>query len=292
MNKPANGCENLEMYAVGGLDPEERSEFELHLLECAECAAELAELTLLVDLLPMAADPVQIPDGMKDRVLGHIFKDESVQVKAYPSQASPLNLFKKQPEAVPLEAEKAKVSPVVPILIKVDEGYVYGRKRGTAKGNRIKPWIYSALSAAVLILGVYSYNLQQDINDLKSRIALLDRPAEAVQVNNVVELSSTAKEIVAKGLATIVIDAKGTHLLVQAEQLPELKNNEAYQVWLIKGKETPVNAGTFMTNNGTGGLYYTFNPNNYDTIAITLEPDAHGVMPRGKPVLAAALVKS
>jgi anti-sigma-K factor RskA len=238
----------------------------------------------------MAADPVQIPDGMKDRVLGHIFKDESLQVEAYPSQDSLSNLFKKQPEAVPLEA--AKVSPVVPILKEVDVEYVYGRKRGAAKRNRIKPWIYSGLSAAVLILGVYSYNLQQDISDLKSRIALLDRPAEAAQVNNVVELSSTAKEIVAKGLATIVIDAKGTHLLVQAEQLPELKNNEAYQVWLIKGKETPVNAGTFMTYNGTGGLYYTFNPNNYDTIAITLEPDAHGVMPRGKPVLAAALLKS
>ncbi|WP_261304507.1 hypothetical protein [Paenibacillus andongensis] len=39
-------------------------------------------------------------------------------------------------------------------------------------------------------------------------------------------------------------------------------------------------------------LYYTFNPNNYDTIAITLELDAHGVMPRGKSVLVAALLKS
>lgn len=288
MNKPENGCENLEMYAVGGLEPEERSEFELHLQECAECAAELAELSLLVDLLPMAAEPVRIPDGMKDRVLDHIFKNASVQVEALPPLEALPKLSNEQPEVTPLEA--SKVSAVVPISNGDD--YVYGRKRGTTKGNRIKPWIYSGLSAAVLILGVYSYSLQQDISDLKSRIALLDRPAEAVQVNNVVELSSTAKEIVAKGLATIVIDAKGTHLLVQAEQLPELKNSEAYQVWLIKGKETPVNAGTFMTHNGTGGLYYTFNPNNYDTIAITLEPDAHGVLPRGKPVLAAALLKS
>ncbi|UKS27264.1 anti-sigma factor [Paenibacillus sp. HWE-109] len=257
MNKPANGCENLEMYAVGGLDPEERAEFERHLQECAACTAELAELIELVDLLPMAVEPVQIPVGMKERVLGHIFNEDSVEVSK-----------------------------------EVESGWAVGRKRRETKGSPWKPWIYGGLSAAVLILGVYSYNLQQDNRDLKLRIALLDRPPEAVKVNDVVTLSGTAQDIVAKGLATIVIDAKGTHLLVQAEKLPELKNNEAYQVWLIKGKDTPVNAGTFLTHNGTGGLYYTFDPNNYDTIAITLEPDAHGDKPRGKPILAANLVKS
>lgn len=243
MNKPMIGCENLEMYAVGGLNPEERAEFERHLQECSACAEELVELIALVDLLPMASEPVPVPDGMKARVLEHVLGESSVQ----PS---------------------------------------------SAKVTRIRPWLVGGLSAAVLILGVYSYTLKQNVNELQSRISLLNRPAEAVQVNNVVELSSTAKEIVAKGLATIVIDAKGTHLLVQAEQLPELKNNQAYQVWLIKGKETPVNAGTFLTHNGTGGLYYTFDPNSYDTIAITLEPDAHGDKPRGTPVLAAALLKS
>ncbi|MEC0228150.1 anti-sigma factor [Paenibacillus alba] len=275
MTKPANRCENLEMYAVGGLDPEERAEFELHLQECKECAAELAELIELVDLLPMAADPVQVPEGMKDRVLGHIFGENSaVEVEA--------------PKAIPVKA--TTTSPIESSSYETE--YMAGRKYGGTKPNRVKPWIYGGLSAAVLILGVYSYNLQQDNRDLKSRIALLDRPPEAVQVNNVVTLSGTAQDIVAKGLATIVIDAKGTHLLVQAEKLPELKNNEAYQVWLIKGKDTPVNAGTFLTHNGTGGLYYTFDPNNYDTIAITLEPDAHGDKPRGKPVLAANLLKS
>ncbi|SDX99695.1 anti-sigma factor domain-containing protein [Paenibacillus sp. CF384] len=256
MNKQTSGCENLEMYAVGGLDEAEKNEFELHLKGCAACAAELVELVALVDLLPMASEPVAVPEGMRARVLDHVLGESSVQ----------------QADKIEIAAEQVS-SP----------------KRDMAKRNRIRPWFYAGMSAAVLILAVYCYNLKQHISDLQTELAQENRPAEAVQVNNVVALSSTAKEIVAKGLATIVIDAKGTHLLVQAEKLPELQHNEAYQVWLIKGKETPVNAGTFMTHNGTGGLYYTFNPDSYDTIAITLEPDAHGDTPRGKPVLVAAL---
>ncbi|NRF94687.1 anti-sigma factor [Paenibacillus frigoriresistens] len=290
MNKPTNGCENLELYAIGGLDDEERTEFERHLQECTACAAELVELIALVDLLPMASEPVSIPEGMKARVLDHVLGENAVQAEAAPLQE--VILSEKVITNNVDSYEETKDRAVIRRAELTADAYVNGQKRSNPKGSRAKPWLYGGLSAAVLILGVYSFLLQQDNSDLKSQLALMNRPAEAVQVNNVVALSSTAKEIVAKGLATIVIDAKGTHLLVQAEQLPELKNSEAYQVWLIKGKETPVNAGTFMTHNGTGGLYYTFDSNSYDTIAITLEPDAHGDKPRGTPVLAAALLKS
>ncbi|MDU0204837.1 anti-sigma factor [Paenibacillus sp. MAH-36] len=257
MNKPMKECDSLEMYAIGGLDAKERAAFERHLPSCPACAAELEELTAIVDLLPMASAPVSPPEGMRTRVLEHVLSEEQAQSDEIPS------LFVKA-----------------------------SLEKSPGKENRFRPWLYGGLSAAVLILAMYSYNLKQQINELQSNLAQMNGPSEAVQANQVVELSSAAKDIVAKGLATIVIDSKGTHLLVQAEQLPELQNNEAYQVWLIKGKETPVNAGTFMTQNGTGGLYYTFDPNNYDTIAITLEPDAHGNTPRGSLVLSAPLLKS
>jgi anti-sigma-K factor RskA len=91
-----------------------------------------------------------------------------------------------------------------------------------------------------------------------------------------------------KGLATIVIDSKGTHLIVQAEDLPQIQEQQAFQVWLIKDNQ-PVNAGTFYPQNGKGAIYYTFEPTDYDTVAMTLEPDAHGEKPRGTIVLAAGL---
>nr|WP_269462729.1 anti-sigma factor [Paenibacillus baekrokdamisoli] len=71
------------------------------------------------------------------------------------------------------------------------------------------------------------------------------------------------------------MDGKGMCFIVQAEKLPELKNEEVFQVWLLKGDQ-PVNSGTFVTKDGKGALYYTFSADEFDSIAITQETDAHG----------------
>jgi hypothetical protein len=145
------------------------------------------------------------------------------------------------------------------------------------------------ISAAVIILALYSAQLRRDVRDLKSYIAIAEQPVTALKVNEAVALSPAAADILAKGLATIVIDGTGTHLVVQAEKLPELKGNQAFQVWLLKDKK-PVNAGTFLSHDGNGALYYTFGPQDYDTIAITLEPDALGKKePRGTLILTASI---
>jgi hypothetical protein len=144
------------------------------------------------------------------------------------------------------------------------------------------------LSAAVIVLALYTAQLKRTVEDLKSHIAISSEPLTAAKVNEAVVLNPTANDIIAKGLATILIDSTGTHLVVQAEKLPELKGNEAFQVWLLKDKQ-PVNAGTFLSQDGNGALYYTFDPIDYDTVAITLEPDAHGKIPRGTIILTAPI---
>ncbi|NUU76030.1 hypothetical protein [Paenibacillus xylanilyticus] len=54
--------------------------------------------------------------------------------------------------------------------------------------------------------------------------------------------------------------------------------------------DTPQNAGTFLSHNGTGAVYYTlYSVNDYDTVAITLERDAMGDQPRGRMILAAKI---
>jgi hypothetical protein len=145
-----------------------------------------------------------------------------------------------------------------------------------------------ALSAAVIVLALYSAQLTRDVQDLKSYIAKAGQPAAASKVEEAVALSPAANDSTAKGLATIMLDSKGTHLVIQAEKLPEIKGNQAFQVWLLKDKK-PVNAGTFLSKDGNGALYYTFEPNGYDTIAITLEPDALGKEPRGTVILTAPI---
>ncbi|MDG0811425.1 anti-sigma factor [Cohnella rhizosphaerae] len=149
--------------------------------------------------------------------------------------------------------------------------------------------VTAGLAAALIALALYAAQLRGQVGDLRGELAEAgSAPVQELKVNQAVKLNPAAADIVATGLATIVIDKNGTHLLVQAEQLPKLQGNEAYQVWLIKGQEK-FSAGTFLSDQGTGAIYYTLKNGGYDTVAITLEPDAFGDQPRGKIVLAASL---
>lgn len=96
---------------------------------------------------------------------------------------------------------------------------------------------------------IYAGQLRQDVDQLQQQLSGGTKPAQELKVDESVALSPAAKDIVASGLATIVVDSSGTHLVVQAENLPELTGTEVYQVWLIKG-DTPQNAGTFVSSEG------------------------------------------
>lgn len=240
-----NECEWAELYVLGGLSEEEKEVFETHLTHCLDCQKNVAELYDVVGLLPLASEQVDVPSGMKQRVLGHILHEQKVV-------------------AIDKQQSKAATSIWRKVLI-------------------------SGLSVAVILLSVVTYSLNQEINSLHSELEQMRNPS-AMKMNQVVSLHPTAEDIVAKGLATIVIDEKGTHLIVQAEQLPELQGTEAFQVWLLKNEE-PYNAGTFLPQQGTGALYYTFEAQEFDTVAITLEPDAQGEKPRGEIILAASIEK-
>lgn len=185
--------------------------------------------------------------------------------------------------------------------------------RARARSSRAWRVASAGLAAAALVLGVYTAQLQSQIDSLtqqaagssatqeqlvqaqeqnaqlQEQLASALKPAQGMQTGEAVKLNPATQDIVAQGLATIVIDSKGTHLVVQAENLPNLEGNEAFQVWLIKG-DTPQNAGTFLSRDGTGAVYYTLDSvNDYDTVAITLEPDAMGDEPRGTMILAAKI---
>jgi anti-sigma-K factor RskA len=56
-------------YALGALDPEERTGFEAHLAECATCRAEVQSFREVGGLLAHAAPAADPPPGLRGRVL-------------------------------------------------------------------------------------------------------------------------------------------------------------------------------------------------------------------------------
>ncbi|MEY9093941.1 anti-sigma factor domain-containing protein [Paenibacillus sp. RC84] len=305
-----NMCEWLELYMLGGLSQSEREQMEEHLSHCGACKKEREELQAVMDLLPYTAEPAPVPDGMKQRVLGRILGSEAdhsgqppltgasalLQEQAQAqnrvtdaSAAAELqkNAGRAEPEPVPA-GEHEPVSARRPAGRRSRTFIRWAAGTGIAAAAVILGWVNMQLREDVRSLKGLNASLQQSVSSLQGQLTLAGQPSQASKANKVVKLNPAVEGIVAQGLATIVIDAKGTHLVVQAENLPALRDSQAFQVWLIKG-EQKVNAGTFLPQGGSGALYYTFEPQEYDTVAITLEPDAGGTQPRGSLVLAAKI---
>nr|MBA3297534.1 zf-HC2 domain-containing protein [Acidobacteriota bacterium] len=59
-------------YVLGDVTPEEIREIEGHVRDCAECAAELGELSLVMEGLARVPEPVTPPPALKRRVLESI----------------------------------------------------------------------------------------------------------------------------------------------------------------------------------------------------------------------------
>nr|WP_254847921.1 anti-sigma factor [Paenibacillus amylolyticus] len=261
---------------------------------------------------------------MRARVLGNVLGhvQESAEAKPAAAPAQPEAPVVLQEDLAPQHERAAQPGPGLPPATaepaaRVEEAAQAQpwQPQARARARSSSAWriASAALAAAALLLGVYTAQLQSQIDSLtqqaagssatqeqlvqaqaqnaqlQEQLASALEPAQGMQTGEAVKLNPATQDIVAQGLATIVIDSKGTHLVVQAENLPNLEGNEAFQVWLIKG-DTPQNAGTFLSRDGTGAVYYTLDSaNDYDTVAITLEPDAMGDEPRGTMILAAKI---
>lgn len=62
----------LAAHAVGGLDPDDRLQLQLHLSGCARCQAAAAVYLRTSDLLPLALDPVAPPPALRSRLLAQV----------------------------------------------------------------------------------------------------------------------------------------------------------------------------------------------------------------------------
>ncbi|KKC47235.1 MULTISPECIES: anti-sigma factor domain-containing protein [Paenibacillus] len=304
-------CDNVELYAAGALDAAERAAFEEHLEQCAECGAELQELRKLMNLLPLAVDPVEPPEGMKKRVLGAVLGRSGAQEPGLGRQVDAARAEVDSPDEEASGRRRTEAGSAS--KRSADAGSAAwtsnaGSGRRTAAAGGRRPRLVALLAGAAAVMLLVCGTLAQRMDSLSKRNELLSGELEAAK-QNLVQAQSELQEVmkpsadaavsqiislkpvknmVAKGQAYIVVDAKGTHLIVQASKLPALKDSQAFQVWLIKG-DKPVNAGTFKPVNGSGAITFTFQPDSFDQVAITLEPDAFGTAPRGTMVMAGGL---
>jgi anti-sigma-K factor RskA len=215
--------EDLVLYAMHALTPEEAAPITAHLATCEECRREVAESRGDMALLAYSVDQQPLPAGAEERFLERI-------------AASPL--------AAPVSAST---------VIAFESAAQVKRSRWPV----ILPWAAAAGFAAVSIgLGVQNKNLSDTLNSESSLLtSLASKASHAQQIVDAlnspqaqrVTLTSTKQPPAPTGHAIYLAD-RGA-LLFQADNLKPLDPGKIYELWVIPADgKAPVAAGTFQPN--------------------------------------------
>ncbi|MGD7009654.1 anti-sigma factor [Metabacillus sp. 84] len=242
-------CHDLIDYFNGALTQKEAAEFERHLADCKECREELEELQNLTEDLPFLSEPADPPAGLKSRILEAAYEEE-------------------QQEGAPSELEQQLLNKPI------------HNEPELKKPKRSHALLIGSLAAGlVLSLAANVIQLTEDKGE-----SILQ--SEALQKK--VTLASMEGQDSVNATASFLQEKDNQFMVLQADGLPEIKEGELYQVWLIKGDQ-PVPAGHFKPDeNGNGALVYEVDNEEFDwdTVAITVENEPNLPAPRGKVLLA------
>ncbi|GAX91418.1 anti-sigma factor [Effusibacillus lacus] len=252
-------CSQCLSYLFGQLSDQERELFEAHLPECEDCRHEIAELQLVTDALPYTAEPVPVPDNLKERTLRTAF-------------AAKAPFTQNKPES---------------------QGYLPPSSGGSAwrsfVANRYGKLVMGLVAGLTVALGVSFWQISEYQAQLQT--APNNKPASTTKVERSFPLYAAGDTSKALGTAYLTETANGIQLVVQVQNVSPLSGEQAYQVWLLKNGQRQ-NAGTFRVNDkGEGVLIYAMDSTkpDFDNIGITKEPDANGTSPRGPKVMGTIL---
>jgi len=76
-------------YVLDAMAPDERDEFEAHLVTCTICSGEVDELRPAAEALPMASPPMAPPPVLKDRIMAEVDREAQLLAQAGASADRP-----------------------------------------------------------------------------------------------------------------------------------------------------------------------------------------------------------
>jgi anti-sigma-K factor RskA len=263
----------LDEYALGQLSQDERRDVETHVRECDTCAADLRELTIVMEGLAHSPDPVSPPPALKQRVLASLATQP--QEPHRPADGN----------VVPMPAKTAVI------------------RRGLHPA-----WL---AAAAVLVLGLaaalYSANatrrlLVDDVQEAQAEAGELRRRLEQYsgQADLAVSIltASDMQPIAMSGKENATASTARAYwsptrgLLIVANDLPVPPPGRIYQVWVIGGGK-PFSAGLLGEQGAGRGMLIAPPPGGVApgavTVAVTDEPPGGLPAPSGAIRLAGSI---
>lgn len=255
-------CDLTIDYFNGQLSEVEKQRFEEHLATCSECQQELAEWDALAEDLPYVAESVEPPSGMKERILGSILTESEKTVTPVVAKSQQID--------EQLKTEKKQPIP-------------FERPKRTSSPSRWLPLVAAALTLSLVGNAYLGWMVQDQKQTLVTQSETVD---QLIALVNLQPLTGDAT-----GTASVVRNGDEIRVVVQASSLPELSNEEVYQVWLID-EDGPDRAGTFTSTGTDGAVVYTLPAGqdfSWDQIAVSHEPNKDSEQPLGEVLMASAI---
>jgi anti-sigma-K factor RskA len=256
--------DEIAVYALDGLEPDEQAAVEAHLAGCLVCQAELdGHLATLARLTP---DEPASP-ALWARIAESIAA-EGAEVLEPPRL-----------EAVPYPGAPPSAEPRRRAERRRGRGAPGAGPRHLARRRR--PWERVAgLAAAAVVLVAAALGIGYVLGDRgEEQPDLADQADEAIDAGDPVATLATPD---GAPVARVVVTDTGTGYFL-ADDLPTLEEGRTYQLWQLDGPQ-PVSLGT--VGNGTTSVTSVAVPEGTTTMAVSAEVAGGAVAPTPDQIIA------
>ena len=259
MTEPHANPEDLDLYALGALDGEEKRNIETHLRTCAPCRRSLAESRLQTSLLGLASTPMAPRPAVKSALLERIRRE-------HPPAAQPAGAVPPRRKRWGLRISLSFVAATV--LLGFATYFLW--RQSEQRFQRIEQ-LQGQLQAA---------QAQAD-----KAAAAMQAYAQVVAAPDTVSVTLQQQQGGPPGQAHILFNAR-LGLAVYSGQVSPAPDGKSYQLWLVPSSGAPVNAGLVAANQQNGAAVVRLAPGlSAKAFAVTLEPQGGAPQPTGPKVL-------
>jgi len=253
------------VYALGGLDGDERARFEA-LLDAGDVEATSALREFEVTLVELAGESVEAPPARAKAAV----MDRIAAARPRPSGAAvrPVPTTRPRRSWWPAVWAAAAAAGIAAIAVGLSISATYERR-------------LEALAREASALRAGLERQQAELDRQRAMVALVRDPATQIVALAGLEPAPSAR-------ARMIWNAPAGGLFV-ASGLPVAPEGKTYQLWAIAGKSAPVSAGVFEVDaQGAGSLRVPPLPgvDKVDVFAVTLEPAGGLPAPSGKMFVA------
>jgi anti-sigma-K factor RskA len=275
---PVDIALNSGAYALNALSEQETHEFETHLAESETTRNEVTEMAETAALLGLSVTPVAPSPELKSNLMAMIASTPQLPKQTQAEREAELNAVPNAPEPT-LDAPGEPAAPAP-----VPSGLSDRTAAKTQARWFQRPIVALTAVAAALVLVFGGSSVVNLVNDANYQQQQADQLA---QITTAEDVQQSVAAVSTGGTATLMWSEELGKSVVVADGLPDLSNDETYELWYINAEGTPTAAGLFdMEGSDSVWRVLEGEMRDGDTVGVTVEPKGGSEQPTTDPIVA------